>query len=304
MSRRHPPELTIVVASPYSIDDLKRLLRTLDRQKPGVEVEIIVTVCGREGRDDLIAELSADYPDVDFIRFAEKTPLPVLWGDGIARSKGRIIAVTESTCIVNHDWITAMLAAHKSPHLVIGGAVETTRLRRPLDWAVYFCEYGQFMRPIKSGVVNELPGNNLSFKRPALETGMEFVRHGFWKTYWLRQLQAAGIELISDPSVVVSYRKSFNLVQLLIRRFHHGRCFAGMRNAQVSPLMRIIYAAGCGLLPFLFFVRIVGAILPKKRYLKEFTLSLPYIALAVVSWSLGEFCGYLGGPGKSCAYIY
>ncbi|MGH9843088.1 MAG: glycosyltransferase family 2 protein [Blastocatellia bacterium] len=41
------------------------------------------------------------------------------------------------------------------------------------------------------------------------------------------------------------------------------------------------------------------AILPKRRFLKEFTLSLPFTILEVVSWSVGEFFGYLAGPGTS-----
>ncbi|MGH9839346.1 MAG: glycosyltransferase [Blastocatellia bacterium] len=301
MSQSNAPELTVVVASPYSVYDIKQFLEALHNQNQGGKVEVIVAECCLDGS---MEEVITDYPDVSFIRYPERTPLPVLWGDGIARSKGRIIAITDSTCLVGPDWVAAIIEAHRTPHPVIGGAVEATGIKRPLDWAVYFCEYGQFMRPLRSGAASELPGNNISFKRPALETGREFVRNGFWKTHWCRKLQAEGIELVSAPSVVVSYRKSYQLVPFLIRRYHHGRCFAGMRVAQASLSTRVSYAAGCGLLPFLFLARVIGTIFPKKRYLKEFALSLPYIMLAVVSWSFGEFRGYLAGPGKSCAYIY
>jgi glycosyltransferase involved in cell wall biosynthesis len=295
-----PPELSVVIASPSTIEDLKQILDSLGRQKQNGAVEIIVADCSQDGSAD---RLTANYPDVTFLHYAEGTPLPTLWGGGIMRSSGRIIAITDSTCVVAANWISAMLKSHQSQRPVIGGAIEPARLKKLLDWAAYFCEYGQFMHPLKSGAVNELPGNNISFKRPALERGREFVSDGFWKTYWCRRLQSEGIALISDPSIVVSYRKSYNLLPFLIRRYHHGKCFAGMRVAQVPLVMRLAYLAGSFLLPVLFLARVAGAILPKRRFLKEFILSLPFSALAVVIWSVGEFCGYLTGAGKSCDHV-
>lgn len=304
MSGARAPLLSIVVASPYSIHDLGNILEALSGQASGGGVEIIVADCSQDGS---LEDLIVAYPDVVFIRFPEKAPLPELWGAGIARSTGEIIAVTDSTCLVGSDWIAAMIKthrAHRSPHPVIGGSVEPAVGGRWLDWAIYFCEYGQFMRPLKEGVVNELPGNNLSFKRQTLNLGSEFISGFFWKTYWCRELQAKGIELISAPGVVIHYRKSYRLFPLLVRRFHHGRCFAGMRVPRASVFSRAGYAAGSALLPLLFLMRLAGAVLPKRKYLSEFILSLPFTVLAIFSWSLGEFCGYLAGAGRSCDHIY
>ena len=301
MNDRASPELSVVIASPYSFDDLDQLLQSLDAQRHGRAVEIIV---GNSCQEPAVEMLIARYSDVTFLRYARRTPLPELWGAGIARSQGRIIAITDSTCAICPDWIEAILRAHQSTHPVIGGAMEPTPLRSSLDWSAYFCEYGQFMHPLKAGVAQELPGNNISFKREALGLGREFAAPSFYKTYWCRHLQAEGVALISDPSIVAGYRKSYRLIPFLIRRFHHGRCFAGMRNRQLHVLRRLVYAAGCGVLPFLFLSRIARAILPKRRFMGEFLLSTPHTILAVASWSLGEFVGYLLGPANSCDHIY
>ena len=295
------PQLSVVVASVYSTRNLEICLNAIIKQIQGKDIEVIVANCCE---DDSIQNIVIKYPDTIFIRFPEKTTLPILWGAGIARSTGQIIAVTESTCVVDDHWISAILKAHESSHPVIGGAVEITECRKWVDWAAYFCEYGQFMRPLMEGVANELPGNNVSFKRWVLNKGQEFVENGFWKTYWCRRLREEGIELVSMPSIVVYYKKSYSLIPFLIRRFHHGRCFAGMRVAQSSTLTRAYYVVGSPLLPFLFLVRTISVIVPKKRYLKEFILSVPISVMAIVTWSIGEFWGYLTGAGKSCAYIY
>jgi hypothetical protein len=160
------------------------------------------------------------------------------------------------------------------------------------------------MRPLPKGVVVEVPGNNLSFKRSALDLGAEFVRDEFWKTHWCRSLQESGIELAADPAVMVYSIKSYRLLPFLVRRFHHGRCFAGMRVAKASLIARAAYTAGSWLLPFVFFTRVLKMILSKRRFLGQFALASPWTILAILSWSLGEFCGYLAGAGKSCAKIY
>jgi hypothetical protein len=44
-------------------------------------------------------------------------------------------------------------------------------------------------------------------------------------------------------------------------------------------------------------------ILQKKRHRKEFVRALPLVALFTISWALGEFVGYLWGPGTSLAKV-
>lgn len=295
------PELSVIVAAPRSRNDVERFLEALTPQVRGGKIEIVVAGCYR---DDNEHSLPAKYPAVLFIQFPETTTLPVLFGAGISRSKGQVLALTDATCKVDKHWVEAILDAHKTlMGSVIGGAVEMNGTSRLVDWAAYFCEYGQFMLPVKAGAAPEVPGNNLSFKRSALSKGKEFTKDGFWKTYWCRKLQEEGLQLELRPSVVVYYTKSFELLPFLVRRFHHGRCFAGMRVVRASGFKRAAYAAGAFLLPFIFLTRTISRVIPKKRHLKEFIFSLPIIMLAIASWSVGELCGYLIGAGKSCAHI-
>lgn len=295
------PQLSVVVASVHSIRDLEMCLDSLVQQRQDNKIEIIVADCCQ---DDSIQNIMIKYPNIIFIRFPQKTTLPVLLGTGIARSTGEVIAVTDSTSPPDKGWTAAVLEAHQSSHPVIGGAVEISGCKNWVDWAAYFCEYGQFMLPLAEGTADELPGNNISFKRWVLNKGQQFVENGFWKTYWCRRLRKEGIELMLSPSIVVYYEKSYLLIPFLIRRFHHGRCFAGMRVAEISTLERLLYAAGSLVLPFLFLVRTAKVVASKKRYLKEFVLSFPISLLAIMSWSFGEFCGYLVGAGKSCSHVH
>jgi Glycosyl transferase family 2 len=293
------PTLSVVVASTDS-DGLEECLSSLERQRKDTDAEIIIaTRCGPQSVQHIVAR----YPKVQFLQCPEHATLPLLLRAGIAHSAGDIIAITDSTCTVDHHWFSAILKAHETSCSIVGGAVEVGRCRSKLDWAAYFCEYGQFMHPLTEGSVDELPGNNVSFKRETLSKGREFVENGFWKTYWCRKLREDGVPLISAPSMVVYYRKSVRFLPFLIRRFHHGRCFAGMRVARTSIRTRMYYVVGSPVLPILFLARIIRSIASKRRYRKEFALSFPFSLLAIFGWSLGEFCGYLAGPGHSCGHV-
>lgn len=300
---RSVPELSVVVASARPFADLEMCLAELVQQASHYNVEIIVADCGS---DRTLEKLEAGYPQITFIKFNERTTLPVLWGGGIARATGNIVAVTDSSCVVDDRWMASIFEAHQSLHPIIGGNVEVKSKRRSLvDWAAYFCEYGQFMHPRIDGVVNELPGNNVSFKRSLLKEDDPLVgAQGFWKTYWCQRLQREGVQLVSASSIIVYDQKSYQLWPFLVRRFHHGRCFAGMRVGRDEKSKRFFYVVSSPLLPLVFSVRTIKAIVSKRRLLKEFILSFPVSLLAIFMWSLGEFCGYLRGAGGSCSLVY
>jgi hypothetical protein len=292
--------LSVVAASTSSAQELDAFLSRVLPQAKDAGAEVIIV---DSTEDRCLEEIRSRHPAATILTLSHGSSLPLLWGAGVARTRGRVIAVTETSCIPHHNWVQAILRAHESPYPVIGGAVEMDGARSLVDWAVYFCEYGQFMGPAAQGVVSEVPGNNVSFKSKMVNRGREFVENGFWKTYWCLQLQAEGVQLYSVPTIIVHYGKSYRLGPFIIRRFHHGRCFAGMRITRISPIRRLWYVVGSPFLPFLFLGRSIAAILPKKRHMGKFAVCLPIVVLAILSWSLGELCGYLAGPDTSCSHV-
>jgi len=294
------PRLSVIVTAdgPLRSGPVSRVLAAVNRVGPGVEM--ILAYSSDEPRPP---DMERAFSGLIVIRLPAATTLPGLLGAAIAQATGEIIAITDVTCEVSEDWATEILKAHAAPCPVIGGSVEPNGLRRVVNWASYFCDYGQFMRPLAEGPVTELPGNNISVKRWVLERGKEFVAPQFWKTYWCRRLQAEGISLCSAPSIVVYYRKSFRLLPYLLHRFQNGRCFAGMRLGEISGGRRALYVVATPALPIVLTARMLRKILAKRRYLAELALSLPISLLAILSWALGELCGYLTGPGLSCDHV-
>ena len=180
------PRLSVIVACTHSRLDLELVLSSLRGQEGADGLEIIVVdSSGDEAANQSIVQDEG----VLTLRFPRGTPLPALWGAGIRQSRGAIIAVTDACSVPDRRWVLSTQAAHESSDLIVGGAVDPMPQRSLVDWAAYFCEYGQFMLPLTGGDVSELPGNNIAFKRAALDKGTQFVEQRFWKTYWCRALQ-------------------------------------------------------------------------------------------------------------------
>jgi hypothetical protein len=289
----------VIVASLNGQASLRNCLDSILADKTS-DLEIVVT---SRDADVHMSELSANYSSVDFVQFPRHAQLPVLLAEGIARSHGEVIALTDSSCVVSSGWVSSILRAHDGEWSVIGGSVKTPEGGRLIDWAAYFCDYSQFMSPARAEVIGAVPGNNLSVKRAALKIGNEFVEKEFWKTHWCRSLQANGIELFLDPAISVQCSKRYRPAGFFIRRFHQGRCFASIRRVQMNRSKRVLFAAGSPVLPPLLTLRAARPVIREKKFRVKLILSLPLIFAASVAWSAGEAVGYLTGPGTSAGRI-
>ena len=80
-----------------------------------------------------------------------------------------MIAILADHCNVCCGWIRGLVRHHELGHEAVGGAVENGATERLTDWAVYFCEYAQFMLPIPQGPVDNITGNNSAYSLRLLQ---------------------------------------------------------------------------------------------------------------------------------------
>ena len=155
------------------------------------------------------------------------------------------------------------------------------------------------MQPFE-GKVQVLSGNNVSYKRTTLNELLQNHPHneGFYEVFVHLALQQAGQPLKAVPGLVVHNCNSWNFTNISTVPFHHGRGFAGMRFTNYS-LKRILYLVLTLLLPLVQVSRVIKLVFTRKRYVLHLFKAIPDILIFSISWSLGEFVGYLFGAGKS-----
>lgn len=296
-------DVSVVIAACNASSTIAACLEALEGQPERERLEVIVADSSTDGTEAIVRQR---FPWVRLLHFDTSLGVAQLRGRAWVEARSRIVAVIDPFSIVREDWLSELLRVHRErPNPVIGGAVELALADRQslTAWTLFISEYGMFMPPVKAGPAPILPGSNISYKRSVLKDEERFGRDGFWKTFVNREL---GLRepLWLAPSVVVRLHKPIPFRSFLRSRYHHGRCFAGMRVADKGWPERLLRAVSAPLLPAVLWLRWLGVYWPKGRYRFQFVATTPGQWLLFIAWAWGELGGYLFGRGKSCDRLF
>ena len=293
--------MSVVIASVNGLPIIEECLESLGKQSIFEKLEVIVADrCGETVR----TSIRRQYPQLILIEAPPQTTIPRLRALAFREASGDLVAVLEDHCLVDPDWAERMIEAHKKlEYPVIGGSVENAAREKLSDWAAFFCEYSQAMKPLPDGEVETVPGNNVSYKRWVLDRFQHLIEPGIWDSILHEQMRKELIPIYSIPSITVHHKLSANLIWFLVQKFHFARSFAGTRFNGASRARRVFYSAASVLLPIILLKRIVSRVWQNGNYRSQLVKSSPTLLLLLIGWGLGEMVGYLAGPGSSSAKV-
>ena len=296
------PELSVIITSVNGYRYIAECLGSIENQSFALRSE--VNVLERSG-DDTASRISKAYPWVSVIPVLTEESIPRLRSMGIRRARADIVVTTEDHCVFDEDWFSRIHDSHlRYPDAVIGGSVENGSCERLIDWAAYFCDYGNFMRPFPTGPSADLPGSNVSYKKKVLEDVCgDLLDAGVWENRLYQRLLATGMKLRIDASIVAYHIKTFNFSEFILQRYYFGRSFAAYRFARGLLLKRMWYLAISLFLPPLLVWRYAKCCFSRKRFRIKFIKTLPLQIIFAVAWSFGEFMGYAFGDGGSTSKV-
>src|SRR5918993_2028936 len=286
------PALSVVVTissdtiSPRAhVSHLEGCLEALTQQEDPPTMEIIVP---HHRNVDGIEELSERFPNVVFL------PVPnvsiadrragggrehhdLLRAHGLKIATGEVITLLEDYARPDPDWAANIVAAHRRSSAAVGGAIENG-IDRPLNWAVYFCDFGEYQNPLPVGPTEFASDINTSYKRAALEAIRPVWNESFREIIVNGALIGRGEGLVLDPEIVVHHhrtdlRPSFALKE----RFIWGRSYAATRSMMISDLKRYLYAALSPGLPVVLLARMARTARSRGRHFPAFVRALPHL---------------------------
>ena len=293
------PAVSVVVIGYSPVEFLLRCLSALEAQRAEFGGEAEVLAVGHwEVRDEVGPSVRSGFSGITWVPAPTAYNVARMRGLGIARSRGRTVALLEDDCVPDPGWLRHLVAV--PPEGAVGGAVEPGELRRGVDWAAYFCEYASFMSPLPVAP-RQLPGTNVAYRRAALPPAGQLETDGFYETFIHEGLRQAGFPVVADSVLVVRHQRSWPAGALLATRYHHGRGYAGMRVRSHSLWTRVPFMALAFALPAVLAGRVAAEIIRRRRHVGPAIRALPWIVALSVSWSVGELVGYAAGPGDSLA---
>ena len=170
------------------------------------------------------------------------------------------------------------------------------RNRSPLNWAVYYCDFGKYQNPLPSGESSFASDANVSYKRSALEPIRSTWEQSFREVVVNGTLMSRGNKVALRRDIIVyQHRSDLRLSPALRERFIWGRSYAATRSGVLSYPKRVVYAALSPLLPGILMLRISVTAWKRRRHFGKFLRSCHLIVILLTSWSLGECVGYLRG---------
>lgn len=285
---------------------VRRCLRALVEQRLAPPLEIVVPY---DESVKSIGELAAEFGAVRFLAMGlVETARPVATpagqhelydrrrAVGLAATNGELVAILEDRGIPEPDWSAKVDRLHSQlPHAVIGGAVECG-VDAPLNWAVYFCDYGRYQLPFPAGPREYVTDVNICYDARVLRETEALWRDRYHETTVHWELIRRGETLFLTPDFVVwQHRKRLRLGEVLRERFEWGRLFAYTRVRESPPVRRLAYAVLSPLLPLILLLRHTRIQAQKRVRFWTYLRVLPLVALLLAAWSAGELAGYVTG---------
>lgn len=295
------PKISVVIASKVGPPFLDRCLESIRDEVTRLDAEAIVVTTGAAAHASRIA---AQCPWVRVVRAAGVETVPALRWRGVEEATGELVAVIEEHCAAAGDWLRQALAAHaKGEYGAVGGAIGDAGYERLRDWVVYFCEYSGALPPAPAGETDHLNDANIAYRRRLLVQYAHLLADGYWPMTLHPTLRGTGVKFLSVPEMIVSHHGPFEFGYYLRQRFWFSRAFAGVRARREAPWWRWAYLLGAPLLPVLLLARMARRVLEKRCRVRQFMLSLPLTASALIVLVAGEWIGCLLGPGDALAKV-
>jgi hypothetical protein len=212
---------------------------------------------------------------------------------GLVAATGDIVALLEDHGRPAAHWSGQLAAAHRHPYVAVGGAIENG-IDRPLNWAVYFCDFLRYQNPVPRDDVFRISDANASYNRTALEAIRPVWQDSFDEPSVNAALLGVGGRMaLSAGAIVYQHRSALRISSALQERFVWGRSYAATQIEHATVTTRIVRIALSPLLPGVLLARMTRLIVVKGRCIGAFCKALPLTALLTLAWSTGEFVGYL-----------
>lgn len=297
MSNSFVPDLTVIITSYNSENNIVACLESLRRQKTEKIFEIILI---DSSNDNTIKLAQAEFSGISIYSFDKRKYCGDARNFGMSVAKADIIAFLDSDCIVDNNWVNEVMNAHKTDYLAVGGVIENGDSKDLVSWAYYFCEFNLWLPFKETREIPEMAGCCLSIKRQAFDTYGPFIEGTYSSdTAFQWKLRQDNYKVLCVPTIKVYHTANYKIRDFLSHIFIHRQQYAKMvvNEKKISDFERTTMIFCSPILPIILFFLILIRVLRSRMFQFEFLCSSPLIFVGLFSRAFGEFTGFIKSSG-------
>lgn len=247
------------------------------------DYEIVVVDSSIDNTPKIIKE---NFPNVKLIHLDKKTQPGPARNLGIKKAKGSIIALTDSDCIVDKNWLKEIYNSHKN-HDVVGGSVLNANPKNFIGWASYLMEFTHVLPKKQEKFMKHIPTCNISYKKEI------FNNYGYFLDTWFPaedrlfnyNLINNNIKILFNPKIKISHINRTKIREFLKHQIRLGnisaKCGKKFKSFETSSFINNPLAL---IFPLGKFATISLRILKNGKYIPIFLLILPLFSLGILIW--------------------
>jgi hypothetical protein len=264
-------------------------LASLGRQSACNPIEVLVVA-----PDDRIRCPQIVPTGVDWVSAKAGSTVPVLRRLGLDRARGDVVILTEDSCRFDERWASSWLVAFSDNSvLAVTGPVEPAMGGRPIDWAVFFCEYAPFLPGKGSSPISpsRLAGNNFAVRR-SLASCLDPV--AVEECDVPEAVARLSGSIRTAPSAKAYHARQYSLQEAFGDRLRFGISYGRHRGTTASLVARLLGVVAGPAILVLQVSRLTGTMIKKGRHARPFLSVLPLTVALLTVWSAGEWLGRVG----------
>ncbi len=286
-------DLSIIIPSYNNLNIITNCLDSILNQNSHYKYEVIVV--DSSDKDDY-SQLPVKYPGLKLISLNKRTFPGTARNVGVQKARGKLIAFTDSDCIVASDWIDKILFEHgQRGRILISGSIENGTPQNYIGTSEYIIEFSDFIPQKRSRLVDNIPTCNFSIERELfMQIGqLADVIKGS-DTLFCYQVLDKEIPIMFVPSIKVYHQNRCQLNQYLKNQFELGSGAYQIRKIKNIP--GTILTKSKILVPFLIPFRVLTTIRKVTRtglfYSFQLVYTFPLVFLGLVYFTRGFWKGF------------
>jgi hypothetical protein len=297
------PAITVVLPTWDTFDALRTTIAHLGRQTIADQIELLICAPDAE-HFPVDAEAVSPLHSVRVLEAGDLTATGPARARAIREASAEVIAFTEDHCFPDPGWAEALLRAHDEPHAAVAPAMRNANPETLVSWADLLIAYGRWLAPGRRGLLDLLPGHNISYKRSVLlgyDADLDRLMEA--ETVLLWDMRARGYTLLFEPAATTAHTNFSRVGVWLDTQWHLGRVFAATRVVGWSGLKRAAYAMASPAIPFIRLWHVVRYGLRNGVASGRIAVTLPIVTLGLAIDCVAQAAGALFGGGRSVARL-